>query len=520
MPDLPDLTVAAGLWRALPPLSASKAAAAAAVCDERTAAASLDWTHPAAAGAGLRNLGNTCFLNAILQLLTHTPPLAAIALTQAHSRSCRLADCAQCLLENRIQSNLQASAPQAPAEILDCMRRTASLRALARGRQEDAHEFLRLVVEALQHAGLRALGVEAFGPGAQAGPHRPRTVVERVFGATLLSRVTCGGCGACSDTRDTFEDLSLELVKGVDSVPAALRHYTKAESLDGDDKYRCGACGHLCPAQKKMSIDCAPNVLVLHLKRFKTGGWGKVTAPVAFSERLSLEAFMAEQEAPQAAPVYSLYAVVVHSGFSVGSGHYYAYVRDAAGRWYECDDSAVRPVPVAQVLRAEAYVLAYLREPRTELRVSTPGASAPPAQAVQPLRRQPLAEACHAAVAALRCDQAQPGTPGAAALALAQQGIAQLARTPWEEERVRDMRAAKRQRRLAGHPAATPAELLRDWTAMHKAAADGSLRHAEPGLLPFVLGGAAAVLREHGAHATEPEGSSGAESPAKTELKR
>eukprot|EP00897_Mesotaenium_endlicherianum_P005613 jgi/Mesen1/507/ME000104S10601 len=49
-------------------------------------------------------------------------------------------------------------------------------------------------------------------------------------------------------------------------------------------------------------------------------------------------------------PEYALYGVVVHSGHSQDSGHYYAYVKDGAGQWYLCDDCHVAQATSRSVL--------------------------------------------------------------------------------------------------------------------------------------------------------------------------
>ena len=38
---------------------------------------------------------------------------------------------------------------------------------------------------------------------------------------------------------------------------------------------------------------------------------------------------------------YKLYAVLVHSGYSCNSGHYYCFVKAANNLWYQMNDSSV-----------------------------------------------------------------------------------------------------------------------------------------------------------------------------------
>lgn len=110
-------------------------------------------------------------------------------------------------------------------------------------------------------------------------------------------------------------------------------------------------------ADKRFTIHDAPMVLTVHLKRFSPLG-RKVAHHIQYDERLSLQSVMSEG---QYGPSYSLYGVICHAGSGPNSGHYYAHVKGADGRWYEMNDESVSPTRPPTGLKS-AYMLFYIRE--------------------------------------------------------------------------------------------------------------------------------------------------------------
>ena len=65
-------------------------------------------------------------------------------------------------------------------------------------------------------------------------------------------------------------------------------------------------------------------------------------AQVDFGTSLDLSPYLSHRPAVPA--LYDLYGVLVHSGHSVHSGHYYCFVRSGTGMWHVCDDTQVSQV--------------------------------------------------------------------------------------------------------------------------------------------------------------------------------
>lgn len=181
--------------------------------------------------------------------------------------------------------------------------------------------------------------------------------------AGLRSSSWSGVLGGLGKVKSWFYD------KGV-SLNDCLRRYCAPEYLSGKDQYYCERCKKKNDCEKRMVFKELPEILCIHLKRFRFDnayGWfagSKNSRVVNFpvTSHLDMSQFM--EEVPNQPTEYRLIGLIQHIG-SMGGGHYIAYCQHKRKPqdWYEFDDVQVNPVMPEQVERAEPYVLFYQRVP-------------------------------------------------------------------------------------------------------------------------------------------------------------
>lgn len=304
---------------------------------------------------GLLNCGNSCFVNAVLQCFTYTQPLVAYLLSGDHGRKCKKTDwCFICALQEHAVK-VKQRIPFSPSGILSHLRSIA--RGLNYGNQEDAHEFMSSAIHLMQSICLD----EAGGEKGVDSCTQQTTFTHHIFGGLLQSQVKCNQCHLQSNRYEVMMDLAVEIPGNVRSLEDALGVFTAPEILDGENKYKCNRCDAYVDAYKQLTVHEAPNILVVTLKRFKGGRYGKLTNYVAFPEVLDMGPYMSGNRG--LTPVYNLYAVVVHASVSnaAHNGHYFCLVKNPNGYWYRADDAKVTEVGVDWVTSQEAYILLYKR---------------------------------------------------------------------------------------------------------------------------------------------------------------
>ncbi|XP_015884271.3 ubiquitin C-terminal hydrolase 22 [Ziziphus jujuba] len=344
---------------------------------------------------GLNNLGNTCFMNSVLQALLHAPPLRSYFLSNQHNlETCRRKSgdrlCLPCDIGEIFEAVFSGNrSPYSPVQFLySWWQHSANL---ASYEQQDAHEFFIAMLDGIHEKECRRLNKRKDNGDCQC-------IAHRAFSGQLRSDVTCMTCGFTSTTYDPCVDISLDLdtnnhslTDGVNklskpntsgstfSLLGCLDLFTKPEKLGSDQKLYCQNCQGMRDSSKQLSIRRLPLVLSLHIKRFehslirrmsrKINGYLHFPFSLDMTPYLSSSIvrnrfgngiFAFEGDESDVSTEFEIFAMVTHSG-TLESGHYVTYLR-LVDQWYKCDDAWITEVDEGTVRASQCYMMFYVQK--------------------------------------------------------------------------------------------------------------------------------------------------------------
>uniref|UniRef100_A0AAY4DXZ2 Ubiquitin carboxyl-terminal hydrolase n=1 Tax=Denticeps clupeoides TaxID=299321 RepID=A0AAY4DXZ2_9TELE len=329
---------------------------------------------------GLRNLGNTCYMNSVLQCLCNTPAMADYFNKNYYQ-------------EDINRSNILGHKGEVAEEFGVIMKalwsglyKCISPRdfKITIGKindqfacydQQDSQELLLFLMDGLHEDLNKADNRKRYkeepndhlddmkAADLAWSKHKllNESIIVALFQGQFKSTVQCLTCHRKSRTFETFMYLSLPLAStNKCSLQDCLKLFSKEEKLTDNNKVFCRHCKAHRDSTKKLEIWKIPPILLVHLKRFSyEGRWKqKLQTSVDFPlEGLDLIQYVIGPK--QSVKKYNLFAVSNHYG-GLDGGHYTAYCKNTPKqRWYKFDDHEVSEISTTSVKSSAAYIFFY-----------------------------------------------------------------------------------------------------------------------------------------------------------------
>jgi ubiquitin carboxyl-terminal hydrolase 8 len=332
--------------------------------------------------SGLTNLGNTCFINSCMQVISHTYELNFFLEQKIYKNKLKKKYISSLIIEwdNLRKLMWSNNCVISPTKFLKTIQTVAQLKEMemfSGYSQNDLPEFLLFLIDCFHTSLSREIKMTITGnPENETDKiaiqcfemiknmySKEYSEIWNIFYAVHVSELTNLKTGEkIKITPEPYFMIDLPIPENnkSPSLIDCFNYYVEGEILEGDNGWYNEDTKERIDIIKKIQFWSFPNILVIDLKRFNNRFQKNqilVTFPI---EELDLSNYIIGYKKNNYK--YELYGICNHSGGVMG-GHYTAYVKNANGKWYHFNDANVSEVGIiGSIISPKAYVLFYRKK--------------------------------------------------------------------------------------------------------------------------------------------------------------
>jgi len=332
--------------------------------------------------SGLANLGNTCFINSCMQILSHTYELNIFLDNETYKRKLKKKIESTFILEwDNLRKLLWANncivSPGKFIKTIQHIAKTKGMEIFTGYSQNDLPEFLLFLIDCFHTSLSREIKMTISGtPENQTDKiavqcfemiknmySKEYSEIWNLFYAIHVSEISELDTG--KQLKITPEpyfmiDLPIPRDNKSPSLIDCFDYYVEGEILKDENAWYNEDTKEKINIKKKIQFWSFPNILVIDLKRFNERGQkNQILVTFPFDD-LDLSKYVIGYK--KNSYIYELYGVCNHSGGVLG-GHYTSYVKNANGKWYHFNDTSVSEVAVINsIISPKAYCLFYRKK--------------------------------------------------------------------------------------------------------------------------------------------------------------